>query len=383
MNALAFLIAAIGFVGISVFVFFSYPRSWRKNGIFTALLGLWHLTGVACLISVFTIYSRIHHEGLRHEISRIATIYYIGLMLLALMFLFRFVSSTMYRFIARQTGVKISVEPQSWASDRKVHAAVFMAIAYTIALIGYFNIDVLYRTDYEVNIPKTSSIDHLDICLIADIHAGSGTWEYSYDDLAERIRQIDPDVLFIAGDVFDETTSDRDIAYVLRSLKEAGVMKYGSYFIYGNHDNPIEKELSEKLKEVGVTILEDEMVTIGEDVQLIGLLDPKQRKADIVKVVEGLNPDRERPLLLLTHRPSGFRRLSKAGIDLVMAGHTHGFNIPQFLGTPLFGDMFYGIKEYDSMKAIVTSGVSAWGFHYKWPAISEVVHIRLTFQKPD
>ena len=381
MNALAFLIAAIGFVVVSVFVFLSYPRSWRHNRIFTALLAIWHTVGVICLIGVFTFFKEIRHEGLRHEICRVATIYYIGLMLMALMFLFRLVSSTMYRFIARQTGVKIALEPQSWASDKKVHAVVFMLVAYTVALVGYFNIDVLHRTDYKLRIEKASSMDQLDICLIADIHAGSGTWEYSYDDLSQRIREIDPDILLIAGDVFDETTSERDISYVLRSLKEAGTMKHGSYFIYGNHDSPIEKELAQKLKEIGVTILEDEMVTVGEDIQLVGLLDKKQRKANAAKLIEDLHPDPSRPLLVLTHRPSGFKKIAKTGADLVMAGHTHGFNIPQFLGTPLFGDMFYGTKAYGSMTAIVTSGVSAWGFHYKWPAVSEVVHIRLTFEK--
>ena len=62
-----------------------------------------------------------------------------------------------------------------------------------------------------------------------------------------------------------------------------------------------------------------------------------------------------------------------------MAGHTHGFNIPQFLGAPLFGDMFSGIQQYGGMAAVTTSGVSAWGFHYKWPAVSEVVTIHVTF----
>lgn len=381
MNALAFLIAAAGFIVMSAFVFFSYPRAWRENRVFTFLLGLWHLTGVSCLIAVFTVYMRIRHEGLRHEISRVATIYYIGLMLLALMFLIRLVSSTMYRFIARQTGVEIPLVPRYRVSDKKVHALIFTAIAYTVSLVGYFNIDVLYRTDYEVHIVKASSMNQLDICLIADIHAGSGTWESSYDDLSERIREISPDVLLIAGDVFDETSSEKDIEYVLRSLEKAGIPEYGSYFIYGNHDNPIERELAQKLKEVGVVILEDEMITIGEDIQLLGLLDFKQRRVNSAKVIESLHPDLNKPLLLLTHRPLGFQKIADTGVDLVMAGHTHGFNIPQFLGTPMFSDMFYGKKEYGKMTAIVTSGVSAWGFHYKWPATSEVVHIRLTFGK--
>jgi hypothetical protein len=41
--------------------------------------------------------------------------------------------------------------------------------------------------------------------------------------------------------------------------------------------------------------------------------------------------------------------------------------------------MYYGIRRYDNMTAVVTSGVSAWGFHYKWPAVSEIVTIHVTF----
>jgi hypothetical protein len=41
--------------------------------------------------------------------------------------------------------------------------------------------------------------------------------------------------------------------------------------------------------------------------------------------------------------------------------------------------MFSGIESYGKMTAVTTSGVSAWGFHYKWPAESEVVKIHLTF----
>ena len=73
--------------------------------------------------------------------------------------------------------------------------------------------------------------------------------------------------------------------------------------------------------------------------------------------------------------------MADAGCDLAMAGHTHGFNIPQFLGSAMFEDMYYGIKKYDNMTAITTSGVAAWGFHYKWPAKSEVVTIHLTFEQ--
>ena len=53
-----------------------------------------------------------------------------------------------------------------------------------------------------------------DVTLIADIHAGAGTWRFTYDDLAKLILETNPDVLLIAGDVFDETTSERDVEYL-------------------------------------------------------------------------------------------------------------------------------------------------------------------------
>ena len=67
------------------------------------------------------------------------------------------------------------------------------------------------------------------------------------------------------------------------------------------------------------------------------------------------------------------------GADLVMAGHTHGFNIPHFFSTSLVNDMLSGLRKYGDMYAVTTSGTGAWGFHYKWPAESEVVCIRVHF----
>ena len=36
-------------------------------------------------------------------------------------------------------------------------------------------------------------------------------------------------------------------------------------------------------------------------------------------------------------------------------------------------------KQIKNTTVIVTSGISAWGFHYKWPAKSELVNIEVHF----
>lgn len=56
-----------------------------------------------------------------------------------------------------------------------------------------------------------------------------------------------------------------------------------------------------------------------------------------------------------------------------------GFNIPFFLTVGPSNDMLQGIETYGDMTAVTSSGVSAWGLHYKFPAYSEIVLIHMTF----
>ena len=56
MNSVLFLLAAIGFVCVSVFVFMNYPLAWRKDRLFVTVLVLWHLLGTSCLVWVFVFF---------------------------------------------------------------------------------------------------------------------------------------------------------------------------------------------------------------------------------------------------------------------------------------------------------------------------------------
>lgn len=377
MNARAFLVAAIGFVAVTLFVYRSYPLSWRQNRLFKTVLILWHAVGTVALITVFTSYRRIPYEGVKYELVRIATFYYIMIMLLAIMFFLRRVSSVTYLFVMEQTGREIDPRQRRFIADKRLHATLFLLTAFLVCATGFFNIDFLHDTRYEVHVAKPSAEKELNICLIADIHAGSGNWQFTYDDLAERIDASNADVLLIAGDAFDETTCDSDVEYLGWALKSIRTPRYGVYYIYGNHDDYTDNWAAEQMKALGATVLEDEVATLGADIQLIGRMDPKHNQKSMEALMEGVDP--EKPVVVLTHRPREYQKMADLGCDLAMAGHTHGFNIPQFLGANLLENTYYGLKRYGDLTAITTSGVAAWGFHYKWPAVSEVVSIRVTF----
>ena len=211
MISIPFLIAAIVYVVFSVFVFFSYPKSWRKNKLFVAVLIIWHVLGLTCLVTVFTFFRYIPYENLRYEITRIASCYYITTTIMALLFAIRYVYRRTNLYISDRLGRKISERRMKIYNDKRIHALIFIALSFAIFFAGYFNIDFLHDTRYDVTVYADSAQDKLDICLISDIHVGSGTWEYTYDDMVEMIDQSDADVLLIAGDVFDETTGEKDI----------------------------------------------------------------------------------------------------------------------------------------------------------------------------
>ena len=381
MNSVAFLVAAIGFVLISVFVFMNYPLSWRKDKLFVTLLALWHLVGTVALTIVFTRFRYIAYENIRHEICRTATLFFVSTTLLAMFFLFRIIYTRTYQFILRRTG-RGPKNTHRRISDRRYQTVIFILLSFGIALAGYFNIDFLKLNTYDVEVHAESAESGLRICLISDIHAGSGCYEYTYDDLVGQINACNADVLLIGGDLFDETTAENDadnFVWVLQTIRQP---KYGIYYVYGNHDGLMEDWVpgaKDAVLKAGVKVLADEMVTLGEDIQLIGCLDPKLRAEDFETLYARLQPDPDKPLIVLTHRPKHFREMAALGVDLVMAGHTHGFNIPHFFSTSLVNDMLDGLKTYGDMTAITSSGVGAWGFHYKWPAESEVVCIQLHF----
>ena len=381
MSSFAFLLAAIGFVGVSVFVFMNYPLAWRKDKLFVTVLALWHLLGTSCLICVFVFFRSIAHENVRYEICRIATIFYASTMLMGLFFLLRLIYSRAWQFLLRRIGCREEGE-KMLISDRRYQTVFFILLSFTVSIFGYFNIDYLHLRRYDVNISAKSAESELRICLIADVHAGSGTWQYTYDDIAEQIDACDADVLLIGGDLCDETTAVRDMKNFVSALQTIRKPRYGIYYIYGNHDDLVENwdaGIRQQFGKLGVRILTDEMVTLGADIQLIGCLDPSLGAEKTDALFRRLNPDPARPILVLTHRPKFLRKMASLGCDLVMAGHTHGFNIPQFLGTSLVNDMISGIRHYGEMTAVTTSGTGAWGFHYKWPAESEVVCITVHF----
>ena len=259
-------------------------------------------------------------------------------------------------------------------------------------------------TYYTVSIDKNAEgCGRLRAVLIGDLHIGVNSTPALYERMVRLVNRQDPDVIFVAGDIVTSSYRGMRDPETYRKILSGLRAKYGVYVIFGNHDvdeplfggftlgtqeqalrNP---ELTAFLTGCGWTCLDDETAVIaGGAVQLAGRRDGARsgdgtgQRAEIESLLAPL--DRSRPILVLEHEPVELTDLAEAGADLCLCGHTHNGQIfPGNLVTALFADQVYGLKQWDGMACLVTSGVGFFGPPLRLGTISEAAVIDIQFRE--
>jgi predicted MPP superfamily phosphohydrolase len=89
-----------------------------------------------------------------------------------------------------------------------------------------------------------------------------------------------------------------------------------------------------------------------------------------------LGRDPERPLVLLAHDPSTFKRASQLGVDLQLSGHTHGGQIWPFGYLVRLAVTFVsGFYRRGPSLLFVSRGTGFWGPPMRLRAPAEIVEI--------
>ena len=279
---------------------------------------------------------------------------------------------------------------------------ICVVIITTVSIYGVINAGNIQTTKYDISIDKKAGkLDSLNVVLIADLHLGYNIGCRQMEQMVEKINAQDPDLVVVAGDIFDneyEALEDPDrLEKILRGIQS----EYGVYACYGNHDiqekilagftfgGKEKKESSVKMDEflekAGITLLRDEYVLIDDSFYLYGRPDYERpgRGIDERKSAQEITADMDLslPVLVIDHEPGELQELADAGVDADLCGHTHdGQLFPGNLTIKLMWENACGYLKKGDMHSIVTSGVGLFGPNMRVGTKSEICDIMMHFK---
>ncbi len=289
---------------------------------------------------------------------------------------------------------------------RKTVTYRILGLLVSLGVIGCTGYGIWHGRDiqinhYEVDIAKDGgSIDTLNAVLIGDIHMGYNVGTAHIQQMVDKINTLDPDIVLIAGDIFDNEyeamAEPEQLIEILKTMKA----KYGIYSVYGNHDiqekilagftfpSDNEKAADERMdafiKELGWKHLRDEVALVENSFYIIGRADEErpgrgiEERADIETLMQ--ETDQTKPVLILDHEPKELKKQAMAGADLCLNGHVHdGQVFPGNIVTSLMWENSCGYRQIGYMHSIVTSGVGIWGPPMRLGTDSEICQITVHF----
>lgn len=266
--------------------------------------------------------------------------------------------------------------------EKKITLPVLTALTMILGIVGYVNMGRIVTNSYKINVEKKSQNEHITAAVVADMHIGISARRKDVNEIIRQINDIQPDVVLLLGDIFDENTTEDEMEYFSEEFKEVK-SRFGAYYIYGNHEDMQDEDSSKYITDAGIKILEDDAAVIGGDITLVGMKSHYAGDGEkIAKILEEKKVDTKKPIIVLKHEPLGLKEIADAGADISMHGHTHGEQFPlTYLPFSLMNDMMSGTEKFDNMTAFTTQGAGGWGFHFKLPAESEVAKVTINFGK--
>ena len=169
-------------------------------------------------------------------------------------------------------------------------------------------------------------MDGLRVVQLSDVHHSPFTERRQVERAVELVNSLRPDLVALTGDyVSHERGYAAPVAEMLGRLRA----KYGVYAVLGNHDHWVDARLiTDLFRAEGIRVLVNEGLRFehnGASIWLAGVDDTMVGQEDLSLALSGSRADEMK--LLLAHNPVILRRAARAGVDLVLSGHTHGGQI--------------------------------------------------------
>jgi predicted MPP superfamily phosphohydrolase len=231
---------------------------------------------------------------------------------------------------------------------------------------------------YEVSLPRLpDAMDGTVLIALSDMHLGSQLGERW---LAARIAQVKaqrPDLVVLLGDIFEGHGPPEDQLIV--TLKQLSA-PLGIWAVPGNHEFHGGGDMS-LFEELSFKLLRNSWVEVRPGFVLAGVDDLTARRRngqDGDLISQALVSRPPGATILFSHTPWQAEKAAKAGVGLMLSGHTHGGQIWPFdyLVHRIY-PLLEGRYEVDSMTVIVCRGTGTWGPRMRLWRPSEILRVTL------
>ena len=380
------ILALLTLVNLALFKYFNKVW-WQKKALRRAnlILPVVGLVGITLWLTGYY----IKHVGLSTAGSVLAVV--VVVVLLALIISLPF--SAVFNRLSLKTTKKAPTDEEENIdlSRRRIlkgSAAAFPLVTLSAAGSGiaksFLNTDVYILPLGFKNLP--AHLEGLRILHLSDSHLGVYKHLDDYEEVLREAEKHNPDIVLLTGDIAD------DLDILPDALKMASMLKppHGAFASLGNHEyyRGISKVLRafdngpvELLRSTGKTVELD-----GGRLHLAGSDDPVTMREvkygflndSIQKALSG-RPENTFTVLM-THRPEGFDPASEMGVELTLAGHTHGGQAGlngRSLWSAFTDRYLWGQYAKNGSQMYLSSGIGHW-FPFRLGCPTEAPIIELT-----
>ena len=268
-------------------------------------------------------------------------------------------------------------------------AALVLAAAYVP--LAAWSIVNAHRLEVRRMGLSSSRLDRpMRLVQVSDIHVGSRGPGF-LPRIVRRVNGLDPDAVLVTGDLIDLMKLPGD------ALDPIGGLAAPVFFVIGNHERYIGSDaVCARLEALGVTVLRNARADRGA-MRIIGIDDAERREQvarELARIGAEAGPGERgrtetgagpgtrgrRPFtVLMYHRPDGIEDAARAGVDLMLCGHTHNGQIVPFNWIvkrqfPRIAGRF----DAGGMVLYVSPGTGTWGPTMRLGSSNEITVFELS-----
>jgi len=231
---------------------------------------------------------------------------------------------------------------------------------------------------YEVRLAGLpAAMDGTVLVALSDMHLGSQIGERWLTARIAQVKALRPDLVVLLGDIFEGHGPPEDQLIITFKQLTAPL---GIWAVPGNHEFHGGGDMS-LFEEVSFKLLRNSWAEVRPGLVLAGIddLTARRRNGQLGDPISQALADRPPgAAILLSHTPWEAERAAKAGVGLMLCGHTHGGQIWPFdyLVRSRY-PLLEGRYEVDGMTVIVCRGTGTWGPRMRLWRPSEILRVTL------